>query len=71
MLGPRLSGWLLLVGVHEDLWRQLDDLAARHEVQWVWVRGHAGNDGNEQADALANRGVASVLVGAKGAEEKT
>lgn len=55
---------------NEDLWRQLDDLAARHEIQWVWVRGHAGNDGNEQADALANRGVASVLAGAKGEKEK-
>jgi ribonuclease HI len=46
---------------NEDLWRQLDELVSRHEVQWVWVKGHSGHDGNERADALANRGVESVL----------
>jgi ribonuclease HI len=45
---------------NEDLWRQLDELAARHEIEWIWVKGHAGHDGNERADALANRGVESV-----------
>ncbi|HLR11997.1 MAG TPA: ribonuclease HI [Burkholderiaceae bacterium] len=40
-----------------DLWQLLDDLVARHEVSWKWVRGHAGDPGNEHADALANRGV--------------
>jgi ribonuclease HI len=40
-----------------DLWQQLDEAAARHEIEWVWVRGHAGHEGNERADALANRGV--------------
>lgn len=43
-----------------DLWQQLDGLATRHEVEWVWVRGHAGHAGNERADMLANRGVASL-----------
>lgn len=43
-----------------DLWQQLDGLAARHEVEWVWVRGHAGHADNERADVLANRGVASL-----------
>ena len=47
---------------NDDLWRRLDELATRHEIQWVWVRGHAGNDGNEHADALANRGVAELLA---------
>lgn len=42
-----------------DLWRQLDELASRHRVDWHWVRGHAGHADNERADALANRGVAS------------
>ena len=42
---------------NEDLWRRLDELAAAHEVQWRWVRGHSGHDGNEQADRLANRGI--------------
>jgi ribonuclease HI len=43
-----------------DLWKRLDELASRHEVRWVWVRGHAGHDGNERADALANRGVETI-----------
>jgi len=40
-----------------DLWKRLDELAALHDVEWIWVKGHAGHDGNERADALANRGV--------------
>jgi ribonuclease HI len=48
---------------NEDLWRQLDELAQQHEIEWLWVRGHAGHDGNERADALANRGAESVNAG--------
>jgi ribonuclease HI len=40
-----------------DLWQQLDTLARHHDVDWHWVRGHAGHDGNERADQLANRGI--------------
>ncbi len=40
-----------------DLWRQLDALAARHEVKWHWVKGHSGHRENEMADVLANRGI--------------
>lgn len=40
-----------------DLWRELDALAARHEIEWHWVRGHAGHAENERADALANKGI--------------
>jgi ribonuclease HI len=40
-----------------DLWQELDALAQRHVVSWHWVKGHAGHDGNERADALANRGI--------------
>jgi ribonuclease HI len=43
-----------------DLWRRLDELAREHEVEWLWVRGHEGNPGNERADELANQGVAEV-----------
>ena len=43
-----------------ELWRRLDELAGRHQVSWHWVRGHAGHIDNERADALANRGVASL-----------
>ena len=45
---------------NDDLWRLLDVAAARHEIEWRWVKGHAGDPGNERADALANRGVDSV-----------
>jgi ribonuclease HI len=40
-----------------DLWQQLDALRNGHDVEWRWVKGHAGHEGNERADALANRGV--------------
>ncbi|MBY4896277.1 ribonuclease HI [Cupriavidus sp. AU9028] len=43
-----------------DLWQTLDALAAEHDVVWHWVRGHNGHPGNERADGLANRGVASI-----------
>ena len=46
---------------NEQLWRRLDAAAARHEVEWLWVKGHAGNPGNERADALANRGMAEAI----------
>lgn len=42
---------------NQDLWLELDKLAAGHEVEWHWVRGHAGHPENERADALANRGI--------------
>ena len=43
-----------------DLWKRLDELAAGHRIKWVWVKGHSGHDGNERADKLANKGVASL-----------
>lgn len=42
---------------NEDLWRRLDELAAKHEIEWHWVKGHAGHPENERADALANKGI--------------
>jgi ribonuclease HI len=45
---------------NDDLWRTLDELAQQHDVEWIWVKGHAGHNGNERADALANRGVESL-----------
>lgn len=41
-----------------DLWQALDDAVARHKIDWVWVKGHAGDPGNERADALARQGMA-------------
>ena len=43
-----------------ELWQELGRLAACHDIEWLWVKGHAGHDGNERADALANLGAASV-----------
>ncbi len=40
-----------------DLWKLLEEAATRHHVEWHWVKGHAGHEGNERADALANKGV--------------
>jgi ribonuclease HI len=42
---------------NDDLWRQLDEAVARHDVSWHWVKGHSGHPENERADALANRGI--------------
>lgn len=46
---------------NDDLWKQLDVLASQHQIEWLWVRGHDGNIGNERADELANAGVEQVL----------
>ncbi|MGM9481112.1 ribonuclease HI [Roseateles sp. NT4] len=43
-----------------DLWMRLDALRKLHTVDWRWVKGHAGDPGNERADMLANKGVASL-----------
>ena len=43
-----------------DLWKKLDEVVRSHDIDWIWVKGHAGHDGNERADALANKGVDSL-----------
>ena len=40
-----------------DLWQQLDAVSKPHQLEWIWVKGHAGHPENERADALANRGI--------------
>ena len=47
---------------NQDLWTTLAALVDRHEVDWHWVKGHAGHPGNERADALANQGLDGVLA---------
>lgn len=42
---------------NRDLWERLDQAVARHEIEWHWVRGHAGHPENERADQLAKRGI--------------
>lgn len=45
-----------------ELWQRLDAAAARHRVQWRWIKGHAGHEENERADALARAGMAPFKV---------
>jgi len=46
---------------NQDLWQRLQSLTERHDIDWHWVKGHAGHPGNELADALANRGLEERL----------
>jgi len=60
------NGWLTSAKkpvANADLWRALDEEAARHEIQWHWVKGHSGDVGNERADTLANAGAARFAGG--------
>ncbi len=53
-------GWRTAAGKpvkNMDLWRDLDELASQHQLEWVWVKGHSGHPENELADRLANRGI--------------
>ena len=45
---------------NEDLWRRLDEARQRHEVDWRWVKGHAGHELNERADELARKGLEEI-----------
>ncbi|WP_374433980.1 ribonuclease HI [Inhella sp.] len=63
-------GWRTAAGQpvkNVELWQRLAALAALHEIDWHWVKGHAGHEGNERADQLANKGVEMALQG-KGAD---
>lgn len=65
--GWKARGWLTSTKQpvkNVDLWKRLDDLVAQggHQIEWHWVRGHAGDVGNERADALANKGVLKALA---------
>lgn len=60
ILDWRRRGWRTSEGAdvkNQDLWRQLDELLQGRDVQWHWVRGHAGNEHNERADALARAAI--------------
>lgn len=59
--GWKARGWTTAAKApvkNVELWKRLDALAALHKIDWRWVKGHAGDPGNERADALANQGVA-------------
>ena len=46
---------------NEELWKRLEQVSLRHEINWHWVKGHHGHDGNERADELAREGMAAFL----------
>lgn len=61
--GWKARGWKTAAKApvkNEDLWRALDAAQENHQVEWVWVKGHAGHVENERADALARQGVESI-----------
>ncbi|MFN3511683.1 MAG: ribonuclease HI [Phenylobacterium sp.] len=47
---------------NDDLWRRLDAARQRHQVKWAWVKGHAGHELNERADALARKGMLELGI---------
>ncbi len=60
LAGWKRNGWMTGARApvkNKELWQALDAEVRRHEVAWVWVKGHAGDPGNERADRLANQGV--------------
>lgn len=45
-----------------ELWQRLDTAVQQHDINWHWVKGHSGNEGNERADALANQAIDELLA---------
>jgi ribonuclease HI len=61
--GWKARGWKTAAKApvkNDDLWKRLDEARLRHEVDWRWVKGHAGHELNERADALARKGLEQV-----------
>ncbi|MBS0564806.1 MAG: ribonuclease HI [Proteobacteria bacterium] len=64
--GWKRNGWRTADGKpvkNVDLWQRLDQAQARHKVIWKWIKGHAGHEENERADALARAGMAPFKAG--------
>lgn len=69
----KLKGWKTSARkpvLNSDLWQELDALAAKHDVEWHWVKGHSGHAGNEAADQLANRGIDELLMTSPHGEDR-
>lgn len=67
LAGWKKNGWRTAARKpvkNSDLWQALDTACARHAISWHWVKGHAGNAGNEAADVLANRGIDELTTDA-------
>jgi ribonuclease HI len=66
--GWKKRGWLTADKKpvkNDDLWKRLDAARARHEVDWRWIKGHAGHELNERADELARQGLNATLAAAR------
>ena len=66
--GWKRRGWLTADKKpvkNDDLWKRLDAARARHDVDWRWIKGHAGHEHNERADALARQGLAETLAASR------
>ena len=60
----RAKGWINSAKkpvANKDLWQQLESLISNHKVDWLWVKGHSGDDENERADELARKGLRDNL----------
>lgn len=60
----KLNGWKTAAKKpvkNADLWQLLDEQAKKHRITWSWVKGHAGIEGNEVADALANQAIDQAM----------
>lgn len=42
---------------NQDLWQEIDRVIQKHDIEFIWIKGHAGNEGNEKADELARKGI--------------
>ena len=65
IVGWQQNGWMTKARKpvkNADLWRRLAEAMGRHEVTWRWVKGHAGDEGNERADELARLGIAEAAT---------
>ena len=69
VIGWKRNGWLTSGKQpvkNVDLWQRLDEATRRHEVEWLWVKGHAGHPDNERADRLALQGLREAVRQARG-----
>jgi ribonuclease HI len=68
--GWKRNGWLTSAKQpvkNVDLWQALEAACQEHDVHWHWVKGHAGDEGNERADRLAARGLVEAVEAARAA----
>lgn len=68
MINWKRNGWMTKARKpvkNVDLWQQLDQAITRHQIDWHWVKGHAGQEGNERCDELATEAVAKIRASTK------